>query len=351
MTLTAEQLPPLALLLGWLLDLALGDPARLPHPVVWFGRWIAFWERKLNRGSRRKAKGAILAVASIALTFSLATALLRPAYPCHIGTAVQALLIFYCLAGTTLRREVTMVFEAVDRSLEDGRRQVARIVGRDTGSLSANEIRTAALETLAENLSDGVIAPLFWLCLLGVPGMLAYKMVNTLDSMIGYRSARYKDFGCWAAHIDDLANYLPARLTALAMVLVGWVYARLTPHSDQLTPRSAHLTPHPDHLTPRSAHLMPRPTLTALIRFVTTYGSRHASPNSGWPEAALAGILGCRFGGAHDYFGERVDKPYIGDTPRALTAADLHTALAISFATECLFVALALYTTQPSPFL
>ena len=344
MTLTAEQLPPLALLLGWLLDLALGDPARLPHPVVWFGRWIAFWERKLNRGSRRKAKGAMLAVASIALTFSLATALLRPAYPCHIGTAVQALLIFYCLAGTTLRREVTMVFEAVDRSLEDGRRQVARIVGRDTGSLSANEIRTAALETLAENLSDGVIAPLFWLCLLGVPGMLAYKMVNTLDSMIGYRSARYKDFGCWAAHIDDLANYLPARLTALAMVLVGWVYARLTPHSDQLTP-------HSDHLTPRSAHLMPRPTLTALIRFVTTYGSRHASPNSGWPEAALAGILGCRFGGAHDYFGERVDKPYIGDTPRALTAADLHTALAISFATECLFVALALYTTLPSPFL
>ena len=337
MTLTAEQLPPLALLLGWLLDLALGDPARLPHPVVWFGRWIAFWERKLNRGSRRKAKGAMLAVASIALTFSLATALLRPAYPCHIGTAVQALLIFYCLAGTTLRREVTMVFEAVDRSLEDGRRQVARIVGRDTGSLSANEIRTAALETLAENLSDGVIAPLFWLCLLGVPGILAYKMVNTLDSMIGYRSARYKDFGCWAAHIDDLANYLPARLTALAMVLVGWVYARLTPHSG--------------HLTPRSAQLMPRPTLTALIRFVTTYGSRHASPNSGWPEAALAGILGCRFGGAHDYFGERVDKPYIGDTPRALTAADLHTALAISFATECLFVALALYTTLPSPFL
>lgn len=337
MTLTAEQLPPLALLLGWLLDLALGDPARLPHPVVWFGRWIAFWERKLNRGSRRKAKGAMLAVASIALTFSLATALLRPAYPCHIGTAVQALLIFYCLAGTTLRREVTMVFEAVDRSLEDGRRQVARIVGRDTGSLSANEIRTAVLETLAENLSDGVIAPLFWLCLLGVPGMLAYKMVNTLDSMIGYRSARYKDFGCWAAHIDDLANYLPARLTALAMVLVGWVYARLTPHSDQLTPHSDHLTP--------------RPTLIALIRFVTTYGSRHTSPNSGWPEAALAGILGCRFGGAHDYFGERVDKPYIGDTPRALTAADLHTALAISFATECLFVALALYTTQPSPFL
>ena len=344
MTLTAEQLPPLALLLGWLLDLALGDPARLPHPVVWFGRWIAFWERKLNRGSRRKAKGAMLAVASIALTFSLATALLRPAYPCHIGTAVQALLIFYCLAGTTLRREVTMVFEAVDRSLEDGRKQVARIVGRDTGSLSANEIRTAALETLAENLSDGVIAPLFWLCLLGVPGMLAYKMVNTLDSMIGYRSARYKDFGCWAAHIDDLANYLPARLTALAMVLVGWVYARLTPHSDQLTPHSDQLTPHSDHLTPR-------PTLIALIRFVTTYGSRHASPNSGWPEAALAGILGCRFGGAHDYFGERVDKPYIGDTPRALTAADLHTALAISFATECLFVALALYTTQPSPFL
>ena len=121
-------------------------------------------------------------------------------------------MIFFCLAGTTLIREVRDVFTALDRSLEEGRAQVARIVGRDTSELSAQEVRTAALETLAENLSDGVIAPLFWLALLGVPGMAAYKMVNTLDSMIGYRTERYRAFGCWAAHIDDVANFLPARL-------------------------------------------------------------------------------------------------------------------------------------------
>lgn len=123
---------------------------------------------------------------------------------------LQVLLIFYCLAGTTLVREVCGVFKAVDRSLEEGRKQVARIVGRDTSGLSAQEVRTAALETLAENLSDGVIAPLFWYMLLGVPGMLAYKMINTLDSMIGYRNERYRRFGCFAARLDDVANYIPA---------------------------------------------------------------------------------------------------------------------------------------------
>ncbi len=134
---------------------------------------------------------------------------------------VQILLIFYCLAGTTLVREVRMVFKAVDRSLEEGRKQVARIVGRDTSALSAQEVRTAALETLAENLSDGVVAPLFWYLLLGVPGMLAYKMVNTLDSMVGYKNERYRRFGCFAARLDDVANYIPARLTAFLMVLVS----------------------------------------------------------------------------------------------------------------------------------
>ena len=130
---------------------------------------------------------------------------------------VQILLMFYCLAGTTLVREVRMVFKAVDRSLEEGRKQVARIVGRDTSALSAQEVRTAALETLAENLSDGVVAPLFWYLLLGVPGMLAYKMVNTLDSMVGYKNERYCRFGCFAARLDDAANYIPARLTAFLM--------------------------------------------------------------------------------------------------------------------------------------
>ena len=307
---------PSALLLGWLLDLILGDPARLPHPIVWFGRWIAFWEKKLNHGRARKAKGAVLAVGSVLLTFGTAAALLSLAIPTCLRVALQALLIFYCLAGHTLRREVRLVFQALDRSLEEGRRQVGRIVGRNTENLSADEVRTAALETLAENLSDGVVAPLFWLSLLGVPGMLAYKMVNTLDSMIGYHHPRYKDFGCWAARIDDAANYIPARLTALGLLTVGWLYAKL-PFSQ---------APH-------------RPSLPRLLRFVVTFGPRHASPNSGWPEAALAALLDCRFGGPHTYFNEVFNKPYIGDNPRSLTTADLRFSLRVCFLTECLLVA------------
>ena len=214
----------LPLFIGWLLDLLLGDPARLPHPIVWFGKMISFGEHRLNKGSHRMAKGAVMAIALIAAVFC-ATWLLRhtvcqfPLYGTALVMGFDVVFIFYCLAGTTLIREVRQVFLALDRSLDEGRRQVARIVGRDTSELSAQEVRTAALETLAENLSDGVIAPLFWYMLLGVPGMMAYKMVNTLDSMIGYKTERYRDFGCWAAHIDDVANYIPARLTALLMIL------------------------------------------------------------------------------------------------------------------------------------
>ena len=296
----------LALLFGWILDLLLGDPAWLPHPVVGFGKMIAFGEHRLNKGTHRKLKGAVLAIGLILATFAatwlLLYAISKLPSPLGEGVGVRLLLIFFCLAGTTLIREVREVFLALDRSLEEGRRQVARIVGRDTSELSAQEVRTAALETLAENLSDGVIAPLFWLALLGVPGMVAYKMVNTLDSMIGYRTERYREFGCWAAHIDDIANYIPARLTALLMIIVAG-----------------------------------RPCLAG---FVWRNGCRHASPNSGYPEAALAGILNCRFGGPHYYFGELFDKPFIGENDRALTTEDMKKAIRVNRMAEVLMVVL-----------
>lgn len=291
-----------SLLIGWVLDLLLGDPPRLPHPIVWFGKMIAFGEHRLNKGSYRKLKGAVMAVFLIVLVFAI-TWLLRyslTSYLLPLTTIFDAIIIFYCLAGTTLIREVRAVFLALDRSLEEGRKQVARIVGRDTSELSAQEVRTAALETLAENLSDGVIAPLFWLALLGTPGMLAYKMVNTLDSMIGYKTERYKDFGCWAAHIDDIANYIPARLTAFLMIIVSG-----------------------------------KPKL---FSFVWRNGRCHASPNSGYPEAALAGILNCRFGGPHTYFGQLFDKPYIGDNDRLLTTSDMRTAVRVNREAEVLMV-------------
>lgn len=292
----------LPLLIGWLLDFFLGDPSWLPHPVVGFGKMISKGEHRFNRGSHRMAKGAALAVVLILLVFFAVWGLKRLVPNVVIWLILDTIIIFYCLAGTTLIREVREVFLALDRSLDEGRRQVARIVGRDTSQLSAQEVRTAALETLAENLSDGVIAPLFWFALLGTPGMLAYKMVNTLDSMIGYRTERYKDFGCWAARIDDVANYIPARLTALLMVIAS---GRLS-----------------------------------LVKFVWKNGRRHASPNSGYPEAALAGILNCRFGGPHIYFGELFDKPYIGTNDRQLTTADMRTATRINRLAELLMLLL-----------
>ena len=299
----------ISLLIGWMLDLLIGDPIRLPHPIVWFGKTIAFFEHRLNKGTHRKLKGALTALSLVGVVFLVTWGiryLLSP-YPSYLTILFDAIIIFYCLAGTTLIREVLAVFRALERSLDEGRQQVARIVGRDTTELSAQEVRTAALETLAENLSDGVIAPLFWFALLGTPGMLAYKMVNTLDSMIGYQTARYRDFGCWAAHMDDIANYLPARLTAFLMILS---------QRNCFSP--------------------------SLYRFVWRNGKKHASPNSGYPEAALAGILNCRFGGPHTYFGQRFDKPYIGDNDRPLNIYDMKKAIRVNRMAELWMVIIVL---------
>lgn len=292
-----------ALLIGWALDLIFGDPSRLPHPIVAFGKAISFLEHTFNKGKHRLLKGALtsgfLVLAAYLLT--LAAIILAEKYlPVYLLVLLQSALVFYCLAGTTLIREVRSVFEATARSAEEGRRRVARIVGRDTQQLSKNEIRAAALETLSENLSDGVIAPLFWFMMLGVPGMMAYKMINTLDSMIGYHTRRYLLYGRFAARLDDAANFLPARLTAMLMLLAA---RRLD-----------------------------------LLSFVRKYGRCHASPNAGYPEAALAGILNCRFGGTHTYFGEVFQKPYIGNNARAFTSDDLHTAIQVNRRSELMMV-------------
>lgn len=321
---------PASLLTGWILDLLLGDPSRLPHPVVYMGKWIAKGERLLNKGRHRRAKGAVFAVGSILLIFLATTVLLAWLRLCSIDKLhgadwrfvllsylLMSVLVFFCLAGNTLRREVKMVFLALSRSLDEARLQVARIVGRDTQKLSHQEVATAALETLAENLSDGVIAPLFWFSVLGMPGMLTYKMVNTFDSMIGYQNKRYKDFGCWAAHIDDIANFIPARITALLMILAGWIYMNLS-------------------------SALPRKSFLFCLKNTLRYSRKHASPNSGWPEAALATLLDCRFGGPHLYFGQLFPKPFIGSNPRPLTYRDMQVSLRISMAAELLAVATAL---------
>lgn len=287
----------IVLIAGYLLDLLLGDPRWLPHPIRLFGHMIAYGERILNKGSYRLLKGALLSLllcTGVFLSFSILQ---------HYLYWLNILFVFYGLANKSLIDEGRAVFEVLNKEgLEAGRKRLSWIVGRDTSNLNENQIRTAVFETLSENLSDGVIAPLFYYAIGGVPAMMTYKMINTLDSMIGYKKERYFLFGRFAARLDDVANYIPARLTAVLMVLVtfskrGW-------------------------------------------QFIFKYGHQHASPNSGYPESALAGILNCRFGGPNTYAGQLVEKPYIGDNPRFIFDKELIKVTYINQAVTLLTVAL-----------
>ena len=287
------------LLIGWGLDLCAGDPARLPHPIVAFGRWISFFERKANHGDHRRAKGTFWTVTTLCTLFlsahlalaALWTACLQwEAGGTYLYYLVTGILIFYCLAGTTLIREVRMVFCAADRSLEEGRRQVSRIVGRDTQRLDRAGVTRAAVETVAENFSDGVAAPLFYFFLGGAPLALCYKAINTMDSMVGYRNERYLYFGRWAARLDDGANWLPARLSALLLVAAAWLLGEDGRGAWRIWRRDRR---------------------------------NHASPNAAQTEAAMAGALGVQLAGPAWYFGIRVEKPTIGEHQRPIVPEDI----------------------------
>lgn len=294
------------LLGGFLLDLLLGDPRWLPHPVRWMGSTIALGEKALNHGKNRFVKGCLLSIALVALCWGILQGVFVLLEPYPVLSSVLATIgVFYGMANRNLVEEVLKVEKALTAGgLEQGRRQLGFIVGRDTQNLTANQVRVASLETLSENLSDGVIAPLFYFMLGGVPAMFAYKMVNTLDSMIGYKNQRFAQFGKFAAKTDDLLNFLPARITALLMVLVS--------------------------LSARG------------LKFVLKYGHQHASPNSGYPEAALAGIINCRFGGPNVYHGKHVDKPFIGDTDCTVTTAMVKKACALNMAVTMTFILITL---------
>lgn len=285
------EFPPtlITLAIGITLDCLVGDPYWMPHPIRVYGHAIAFLEKRLNSGSARarKLKGALcwLVLVGGALGFFIALQILLAPYELALAI-VNGIFCYYALSNRCLIQEALKVERVLNTGdLEGARKQVSMIVGRDTTQLSPHQIRAAAVETTAENLSDGVIAPLFYFAIGGIPLMLAYKMVNTLDSMVGYKNERYLTFGFTSAKLDDVANWIPARITSLLMVIVSG--------------------------SPRA------------LRYIFKYGRAHSSPNAGYPEAALAGILNCRLGGPSSYFGTIVPKPYIGSTARDLTHSDL----------------------------
>ncbi len=288
---------------GLVLDAALGDPSWLPHPIRFFGKTIAFCDRQFNRGKYRKEKGIFVALMLVFLIWGvlyIIQILLKDFLVAK--NIVNTLFFFYAISNRSLITEALKVEREVQKNdLLASRKQLSWIVGRDTSRLTFHQIRTATLETLSENLGDGVIAPMFFYAFGGIPLMMAYKMINTMDSMIGYKNDCYRDFGWFAARIlDDAANHFPARITALLMVLL---------------PPSA-----------RGFH------------FIRKYARQHASPNSGYPESALAGIINCRFGGPNVYQEKLVKKPYIGENDRELTHDDIIKSCFINVKTSFLML-------------
>jgi len=309
---------PGPLLLALAIDAWAGDPAalyrRLPHPVVLIGWVIAFADKTFNResdaGRRRRAAGTMLAVALTACALAAGWAVQSLLLMLPLGWLWLALVMSALIAQRSLHIHVADVARAIEVSgIAGGRIAVARIVGRDPNRLDRAGISRAAIESLAENFSDGVVAPVFWALLLGLPGLLAYKAINTADSMIGHKSPRHRDFGRAAARLDDWVNYPAARIAALAMAL--------------------------------GAFLLPGASMAHAFAATFRDARRHRSPNAGWPEAALAGALGFALNGPRSYGGAPAAEPWTNEAGRkTLDATDIWLALRL-YKRACVLVAAA----------
>jgi len=298
---------------AYILDLLAGDPRRLVHPVRVIGWAICRGESIIRRRMQdMRLGGVVLWMAIVAGTFVCAFAVQWVACRIHViaGTLVVIAGAWTTLAVRSLYDESKAVMiEITKNDLVAARDKLSGIVGRDTGDLNREEILQAVIETVAENLSDGVIAPMFYMMMGGFPLALAYKAVNTLDSMVGYRDERYRDIGWFSARADDAVNWIPARLTGIIVILVSFAVG-----ADGR----------------RAWRIMRRD------------GRKHLSPNSGIPEAAVAGALGVELGGAHDYFGERVEKPVIGDKRRKIDTDVVMAVWYIMFLSSFIMVAACL---------
>lgn len=291
------------LLVAMTLDLVIGDPAwlyrRVPHPVALIGRAVDKLSQRLNRPhlprGRRILLGSLCTLLIVGLAAGLGALIHALLAGVPFGWALEALLASTLLAFRGLYDAVRAVAHGLERSLADGREAVSRIVGRDPASLDAAGVARAAAESAAENFSDGFVAPVFWFLLLGLPGLLAYKAVNTLDSMIGHRNARFEAFGKVAARLDDAANFVPARLAGLLFAL--------------------------------AALPLPGASTAGAWRTMLRDAPKHRSPNAGWQEAALAGALGLALAGPRRYGGQVVEDHWMGEGRRDVTTADLRRVL------------------------
>jgi len=299
-----------SMLLGmFLLDLCIGDPRGWPHPIIWIGRLISHLENWLREKMKNlRAAGVVLVLLVLALSgfaamFSLQ---LASALSGWLEGLVALWIGWNCLALRSLHRESAQVIQALKGgNLNEARQSLSMIVGRETSQLDEEGMLRACLETVAENASDGVIAPLFYLVIGGPILALLYKAVNTLDSMVGYKHEHYLEFGWAAARLDDVLNFIPARLTGLLLIIVsfplgmnGW----------------------------------------AAWRVMLRDAGKHASPNAGWPEAASAGALGIQLGGPADYFGQRIEKAAIGDADQKISVSHYHQMIRLLYSSSCLAV-------------
>jgi adenosylcobinamide-phosphate synthase len=301
---------PLLLLLAALaLDIVMGEPAALfaflPHPVVLVGRAIAWLDRRLNREKRppsvRRARGVVTVALLVGAAAALGLFLARILAASRFGWAAEILIVAVLLAQKSLFDHVAAVAQALDAGgLFAGRAAVSRIVGRDPESLDEHGVARAAIESLAENFSDGVVAPALYYALFGLPGIFVYKTANTLDSMIGHKTPRHLHFGWAAARLDDLLNLVPARLSGLFLAAAA--------------------------LVTREAQALPA------LRTMLRDAKKHRSPNAGWPEAAAAGALGLALAGPRRYRGHVVDDPWLGDGRARATALDIARALRLYLA-------------------
>ncbi|WP_096436824.1 adenosylcobinamide-phosphate synthase CbiB [Alteribacter populi] len=293
----AGSLAVIIIVAAIVVDLIIGDPRWLPHPVVQIGRFISFIEKRLNNRGNRKAKGVALTAIVIVSVFFMTYTVVFLAYQLHpiVGIWIEVYFISTTIAIKGLRSAALHVYiPLVDGDLQQARVNLSMIVGRDTKALAESEVVRGTVETVAENTVDGITAPLFWAIIGGAPLAMVYRAINTLDSMVGYKNERFSQFGWASARLDDVVNWLPARVTAVSIWVSSFFFRGGHSSAWKVTWRDAR---------------------------------KHPSPNSGWPEAMVAGLIGVQLGGVNFYHGVKSERATMGDPLRKLVSQDIKKAI------------------------